>query len=122
MEWKLTGSEPVYQQIMEHFRHAVLTGEYQPGARIPSVRELAAAARVNPNTMQRALAELEREGLLTGHGTQGRIVTVDAEILEELRRKTVKQTVLHCAALLQSVGLTLDGAAQWLENENREVG
>ena len=87
MDWKFAGSKPVYLQIMEQFRAAVLSGEYPPGGRVPSVRELAAEARVNPNTVQRALTELEREGLLTGGGTTGRWVTEDEETLEALRQQ-----------------------------------
>ena len=63
MNWKFAGDRPVYQQIMENIRGAVLRGELPPGGRVPSVRELAMQAQVNPNTMQRALTELEREGL-----------------------------------------------------------
>ena len=77
MEWKFTGDRPVYQQIMEAVNGAVLKGELKPGQKVPSVRDLAAAAKVNPNTMQRALTELEREGLLVGCGTSGRYVTTD---------------------------------------------
>ncbi len=117
MEWKLNGSEPVYQQIMEHFRGAILKGEYQSGERIPSVRELATQARVNPNTMQRALSELERERLLVSHGTLGRFVTYDDTVLESLRRSAVEKTVLQCRMLLQGVGLTLRQAAELSEED-----
>ena len=71
MDWKFTGSKPVYQQIMEQFRAAVLSGEYPPGGRVPSVRERAAEARVNPNTVQRALTELEREGFQVRYHLKG---------------------------------------------------
>lgn len=122
MEWKLTGGAPVYQQLMEHFRRAVLSGEYPAGARIPSVRELAAQARVNPNTVQRALWELERERLLESHGTLGRFVTNDQAVLDELLQKTVIQTVRSCAELLRPFGLTLQDAAQVLQkDQNKEV-
>lgn len=117
MDWKLTGSEPVYQQIMEHFRRAVIAGEYPAGARIPSVRELATQARVNPNTMQRALSELEREKLLISHGTLGRFVTDDESILAALRQQATEKTVRHCADLLGQLGLTLEDAAQILKKE-----
>ena len=120
MQWKLSGSEPVYQQIMECFRRAVLSGEYPAGARIPSVRELASQARVNPNTMQRALSELEREDLLESHGTLGRFVTEDQPVLEKLRQQAVLKTVRHCAELLEQLGLTLDDAAQILKNKKEE--
>ena len=85
MNWKFSGDRPVYQQIMENIRGAVLRGELPPGGRVPSVRELAMQAQVNPNTMQRALTELEREGLLIGGGTSGRTVTKEEKILEAMR-------------------------------------
>ena len=59
MNWKFSGDRPVYQQIMENIRGSVLRGEMPPGGKIPSVRDLAAQAQVNPNTMQRAMTELE---------------------------------------------------------------
>ena len=80
MNWKFSGDRPVYQQIMENIRGAVLGGELPPGGRVPSVRELAMQAQVNPNTMQRALTELEREGLLVGGGTSGRTVLIPPPI------------------------------------------
>lgn len=121
MEWKLTGAEPVYQQIMEHFRCAVLCGDFPCGQKIPSVRDLAAQARVNPNTMQRALSELEREGLLVSRGTLGRFVTDDQTILDTLRQQHRDKTVLHCQSLLAEVGLTLTEAAAMLPQISREV-
>lgn len=125
MAWKFAGDRPVYQQIMEHVRGAVLTGELPPGGRVPSVRELAAQAGVNPNTMQRALYELEQEGLLQTQGTLGRVVTEDEEILSRLRRAAVEQVVRRCDAALKELGLTLADAAQllqtWDEEEKEEA-
>ena len=80
MEWNFTGNEPVYLQIMEHFRSAVLSGKYPAGSRIPPVRDLAAQARVNPNIMQRALYALEQEQLLVASGPLGRYVTQDEAV------------------------------------------
>lgn len=117
MQWKFTGDKPVYQQIMEHLRCAVLTGGYQPGARIEPVRELAMMANVNPNTMQRALSELEREGILVGCGTLGRFVTSDEDILNAARRATRIEAARSCAAKLQAFGLTLEAAAALLKEE-----
>ena len=76
MNWKFAGDRPVYQQIMAAIRGAILKGELPPGGKVPSVRDLAAQAQVNPNTMQRALTELEREGLLVSGGTSAYIVKI----------------------------------------------
>ena len=91
MAWDIRADRPVYLQLVEHLQTAVVTGEYPPGSRIPPVRELAGQAGVNPNTMQRALTELEREGLLLSERTQGRYVTSDAKAIEELRKDIARQ-------------------------------
>lgn len=114
MQWKFSGSRPVYAQIMEHIRGAILVGEFPPGARIPAVRDFAAQAQVNPNTMQRALLELEREGLLVACGTTGRFVTDDAAVLDAMRRTATDAVIRSCAAQLRAMGLSMQEAAQML--------
>lgn len=64
MAWNLDGSRPIYLQLVEEIRRRIVTGEYPPGSHIPSVRDFATQASVNPNTMQRALTELERTQLI----------------------------------------------------------
>lgn len=85
MPWELSNDRPLYLQLIEHIKLQILSGEYTPGAPFPSVRELALVANVNPNTMQRALAELEREGLLINERTNGRRITNDASMLQSMR-------------------------------------
>ena len=114
MTWRFTGSAPVYQQIMEQIRSAILSGTFQPGGRIPPVREFAAQAQVNPNTMQRALLELEREGLLIAQGSNGRFVTTDVQILQTLRTQTVDDAVRAAAAQFRAMGIDLKEAAALL--------
>lgn len=114
MVWKFTGDRPVYMQIMEHIRGAILVGAYPPGARIPPVRDLAAEAKVNPNTMQRAMAELEREGLLISCGTVGRFVTDDPAILQQMRNTAIDAMVRASAAQFRALGLTMEQAAALL--------
>ena len=87
MAWNLDSDRPIYTQILEEIQLRVVTGQYKPGTKIPSVRELAAQAGVNPNTMQKALAELEREGLVMAQRTSGRVVTEDMEMIKETRNK-----------------------------------
>ena len=77
MPWKLDSNLPIYTQIIEHIQLDIISGLYQPGDRLPSVRDLAAEASVNPNTMQKALSELERSGLLHSQRTSGRFITED---------------------------------------------
>lgn len=85
MEWNITGGRPVYVQLVEQLELALLNGTFPPGSRVPPVRELAAEAGVNPNTMQRALQELESRGLLQAQRTAGRTVTADGQVLQTLR-------------------------------------
>ena len=116
MNWKFTGDRPVYQQIMETLRGAISKGELAPGKKVPSVRELAAQAQVNPNTMQRALTELEREGLLVGGGTSGRTVTMDEEILSAMRNRILTELARECAEKFMVFGVTPTQAARLLES------
>lgn len=120
MNWRFSGDRPVYQQIMSLIRGAVLRGELSPGGKIPSVRELAAEAQVNPNTMQRAMSELEREGLLVSGGTSGRTVTEDGEVLKQLRERTLKELAQECAEKFMVFGITPAQAAQLLMNLEKE--
>lgn len=75
MTWELNSDRPIYSQIMDKIKTDIISGKYPVGSKIPSVRELAAEASVNPNTMQKALSELEREGLLFSRRTSGRYIT-----------------------------------------------
>lgn len=120
MNWKFSGDRPVYQQIMSLIRGAILRGELSPGGKIPSVRDLAAEAQVNPNTMQRAMSELEREGLLVSGGTSGRTVTEDGEVLKQLRERTLKELAQECAEKFMVFGITPSQAAQLLLNLEQE--
>lgn len=120
MNWKLNGDSPVYQQIMTAVRGAVLKGELPLGGRVPSVRELAAEARVNPNTMQRALTELEREGLLIGGGTSGRRVTEDETVIAAMRQQALLELARECAEKFMVFGVSPEEAAQLLLEINKE--
>lgn len=120
MQWKFNGNRPVYIQIMEQVRGAILTGEFPPGGRVPPVRDLAAQAQVNPNTMQRALLELEREGLVISRGTMGRFVTQNPEILQTMRQAAQDAVIRECAAQLKAAGIAIVQAAQMLLALNEE--
>lgn len=96
LEWDFDNDRPIYQQIVEHLELRIVCGEYEPGSKVPSVRELAGDAGVNPNTMQRALAELEHKGLLITQRTSGRFVTEDRELITNMRNDIAqKHTKLY---------------------------
>lgn len=124
MNWKFAGDRPVYQQIMAAIQGAVLTGQWKPGQKIPSVRDLATQAKVNPNTMQRALTELEREGLLVGGGTSGRTVTTDQAILTVMKNHALAVLARECAEQFAIFGVSPAQAAQLLlqlDSEKEEI-
>lgn len=104
MDKQLQQNMPIYMQIMQKVREAVASGELAPGARMQSVRELAGEFAVNPNTMQRALNELEREGLLQSERTSGRFVTKDAAQIDALRRRIAEEAALRFRRELERLG------------------
>lgn len=86
MSWKLDNDRPIYLQLLQQLIVKIVSGEYKPGDRILAVRELAAEAAVNPNTMQRALAELESIGLVVTQRTAGRTITTDVQLIDSRRK------------------------------------
>lgn len=115
MNWKMSGDRPVYQQIVSLLQGAVIAGEFGPGERIPSVRELASQAKVNPNTMQRALSQLEQEGLLVSGGTLGRYVTREQQVLDRVRVEATRQAAREAAEKFAALGLTPSQGAALLQ-------
>ncbi|MBE6795110.1 MAG: GntR family transcriptional regulator [Ruminococcaceae bacterium] len=93
LAWRFTTDKPVYIQISERITRSVLSGEYKSGEQIPSVRQLALEAAVNPNTVQHAFSELENDGLIISKGTLGRFVTDNKEIIETCRLRMAKKIV-----------------------------
>ena len=106
MEWRLAADAPIYSQLAEQMRLRIVSGEYAPGERLPPVRELALSAGVNPNTMQRAMTELEREGLVFPQRTAGRFVTEDAELIAQARREIARVKAEAFLEAMRSLGYT----------------
>ena len=126
-EWHLTNDRPVFIQIMEKLKRDIVTGSYRPGDKLPSVRELAAEAAVNPNTMQRAFSELEREGLVYTKRTNGRFITEDETMIKQLQEKLAREQVDQFFARMEQLGVSrvetlrmLQAAAQENEGQQRE--
>ena len=90
MDYNFTADKPIYLQIMDVFRTSIVSGELKAGDRVASVRDLALKAKVNPNTMQKALSELEREGLVVSERTTGRFITEDKELIENMKKELVE--------------------------------
>ena len=104
MAWNLNSDRPIYAQIVERIQMQIVSGIYQPGEKIPSVRELAAEAGVNPNTMQKALSELERSGLVTAIRTSGRVVTENREMIMETRNSIAKTQIQEFLQRMMELG------------------
>ena len=93
MGWQLDKDRPIYIQLVEELQSRIVSGRYPPGSKVASVRDLAAEAAVNPNTMQRALAELEQNGLLRAERTSGRFVTEDAALIASVRKELAREKI-----------------------------
>lgn len=104
MDWRFNDYHPIWLQIAEYLTFGILCGEYPPGSRFPGIRELAAQAGVNPNTMQRAVARLEADGLLVSGRTAGRTVTEDTAVIEMAVRSRAKAAVDECRRILAALG------------------
>ena len=117
MAWSFSSDKLIYLQIAERITLSVISGEYAPGAQIPSVRQLALEAAVNPNTVQHAFAELENEGIIISKGTVGRYVTEDTSVIESCRKKTAERTVKAFAQSLAPLGLEKQEIIKMLEEE-----
>lgn len=102
MQWQFSNDAPIYTQLIQQVKVGIVTGAFPPGERLPSVRDLATEAGVNPNTMQRALTELERDGLVYSQRTAGRFVTEDNTMINTAKRSLAQRHVkIFLEAMLQ---------------------
>lgn len=125
MPWNLDSARPIYLQIIERVQMDIVTGQYQPGDKLPSVRDLAQEAAVNPNTMQKALSELERSGLIYSQRTSGRFITEDKELIHQMKQELAAAEVSAFVAHMKQLGITPEEIRQLLaktmeEEENHE--
>lgn len=117
MDWKLTDDRPIWVQLSQQIARRILTGVYPPGSKLPSVRELAAEAGVNPNTMQRSLAQLEQVGLAVANRTAGRLVTEDEGVIEGARRAEAQGVIDRYLSSMGELGYSKEQAVLLLEEE-----
>ena len=120
MEWKIDNNKPVYIQLVEQLKVKIISGEIELDSKLDSVRSLAADAMVNPNTMQKALAELEREGFVYSKRTSGRFVTDNKELIENERKDLVKDNVKKTLDTLINLGYTNEEILNLVEEILRE--
>lgn len=119
MEWKLDDNRPIWIQLQEQLTRKILSGWYHAGEKLPSVRELASEAGVNPNTMQRALAGLDMEGLTVTNRTMGRTVTEDSTVIEGMRAALAKGIIRQFYESAAELGYTEEQALELLKRRER---
>lgn len=115
MNWKISTDRPVYLQLIEQIEQAIVAGQYPAGEKLPSVRELATEAGVNPNTMLRALSELENKGLVATQRTAGKSITVDVEKIKLLQEKLATQQIVLFLQNMANLGYSRTQALALLE-------
>ena len=104
MEWNFRNDQPIYSQLTQRLTEAIVSGIYAPGEKLPSVRELALEAGVNPNTVQRALTELEREGLVFSQRTAGRFVTENENMIANAKLRIADERVSEFLRSMKTLG------------------
>ena len=117
MEWQFSNDAPIYTQLIQQVKVGIVTGAFPPGERLPSVRDLATEAGVNPNTMQRALAELERDGLVYSQRTAGRFVTEDNTMINQAKRSLAERHVKTFLEAMLRLGFQKDEIIDLISKE-----
>lgn len=117
MQWQFSNDAPIYTQLIQQVKVGIVTGAFPPGERLPSVRDLATEAGVNPNTMQRALAELERDGLVYSQRTAGRFVTEDNAMINAAKRSLAERHVKTFLEAMLRLGFQREEIIALIEQE-----
>lgn len=120
MEWTIKSDLPIYSQLVEQIKLGIVSGLYLPGDRLASVRDMAMEAGVNPNTMQRALQELEREGMVYSQRTSGRFVTEDRAVIDNAKKKLASEQVKSFISAMEKLGYSREEIISLLEETKEE--
>ncbi len=115
VEYIFDNDRPIYVQLVEKLKIEIVSQRLKAGERLPSVRELALTARVNPNTMQKALAELESQGLIYTERTNGKFVTQDVKQIETMKKELAKEKVNHYLNDMKNLAITYEEAITYLQ-------
>lgn len=121
MSWKFDEKSPIYAQIAQHVKMQIISQEIKSGEQLPTVRELAEIAGVNPNTMQRAFLELEREGMVYSQRTSGRFVTDDTELIAQKRKEVAELELRNFVDNMAKIGFDTQDIPSILETYLKEV-
>lgn len=115
MNYIFDNERPIYIQLVELIRTDIVSGKYEKGSKLPSVRELALTIKVNPNTMQKALVELENEKLIYTERTNGKYVTEDEKKLEKIKKQLAQEKVNNYLNSMKSIGINYEDAIRYLQ-------
>lgn len=121
MAWNLDSDRPIFAQIVERIQMDIVSGVFKPGDKLPSVRDLAGEAAVNPNTMQKAFTELERTGLVFSQRTSGRFITEDKTMISELRNNLAREKVEELIRHMKNLGFSNEEILSLMETIIKEV-
>lgn len=119
MGWILDKDRPIYVQIVDKLSLDIAAGTYKPGDKLPSVREFAIDAAVNPNTMQKALSELEQLGLVYSKRTNGRYVTEDTQLLYDYRQQLASKETHAFLLKMQRLGMNIEDTITLIKKEEQ---
>ena len=122
MEYIFDNERPIYIQLVEMIRINIVSGKYKKGQKLPSVRELALMMKVNPNTMQKALVELENEKLIYTERTNGKYVTEDEELIEKTKKELAQEKVNNYLRSMENIGINYELAVRYLQELGGKVG
>lgn len=117
MKWIFSDDLPIYSQLIEQIKAGIVSGAFPPGSKLASVRDLASEAGVNPNTMQRALSELERDGLVASQRTTGRFVTEDLKMIEEVRKDMAEKHIRTFLDAILPLGFNKEEVLELLKQD-----
>ena len=121
MSWNFNDERPIYLQLMEQIQLRIVSGVYDVGGKLPSVREMASDASVNPNTMQKALTELERTGLVYSQRTSGRFITEDSNMIKDIRNGLAKEQIEKFLYNMEKIGYTKQETIELVEIISKEI-
>ena len=120
MTWSFDDNLPIYLQIIRILKYELARGKYQPGEKLPAVRELAMTAGVNPNTMQKALSELERSGLVYSQRTSGRFITEDITMIEKMKEDLATARIKEFLSTMNQMGFHRQEILSLIEKIQKE--
>ena len=122
MKWQFSNDAPIYAQLIAQIKVGIVSGVFPPGERLPSVRDMATEAGVNPNTMQRAMTELERSGLVYSQRTAGRFVTEDKAMIEATKLDLAERHIGSFMEAMLRLGYQKEEIVDLLRRETEKEG